>query len=170
MNRIRIILFFLASLTVYSCNRPPDLTEDEINNILNGILAIDSNICIGQLCWKYNDLAWEDEYKKVFTSSDIRFINRQKRLFSNLRIKPNILQCYWPTKKKFDYFDIVDTNWTKGGVHHFSFPLISVDRNKVILQTVFDCNMPLCSWSDVSLYVRKNGKWKLEKTFQSWLS
>ncbi len=170
MNRLKFVILFLLPIIACSCDRPPDLTEGEINKILNEIIAADSNYCISQVCWQYYDIEWTSDYDKVFTPADKKFANRQKRIFSDLKIKSKTIKCYWPCKRIFDYVDVVDTNWTKGGIHHFSFPLVSIDRTKVILGTIWDCNAPLCGWGDICLYVKRNGKWKIEKTFSSWQS
>jgi hypothetical protein len=171
MNQLKYLVIILLPIIFCSCERPADLTKVEINKILNEIIATDSSFYIvGQISSKFVDLELSGEMKKEFTPIDLRFISRQKRTFHDLTIEQNTLQCYWPGKKTFDFMKIVASDWKKNAFYIISFPIISADRTKVLIEIDMKCNIPLCGHGSKRLYIKKNGKWKIEKEYDIWES
>lgn len=158
----------MTALFFGSFKSAPDLTEDEVYTILNEIIADDS-LSIYKVCWKFQELKLTEEYKKEFTQDDISFIGRQTELFKNLIVKPNKLKWYKRRGKTFD-FATVDTVCDKGILYHISFPLISADRQKVIIEFQEDCNCMLGGQGGQDLYEKKNGHWVRIKGFDHWIS
>ena len=167
-TRVLIILSTLTALFLSSCKTKPDLTEDEVYSILNEIIADDS-LSIDKVCWKFQDLKLTEEYRKEFTPDDISFINRQSELFKNLKVKSNKLKWYKRRSKTFD-FVTVDTVCDQGILYHISFPLISADRQKAIIEFQEDCNCMLGGQGGQDLYEKKNGHWVRTKGFNHWIS
>lgn len=166
-NKLIIILVLTVMLFV-SCKSSPDLTENEVYDIINQIIADDS-LHIMTVCCKFEDIKLTDEYKKQFTDQDITFIQEQKELFKNLEIKPNKLKWYKKHSKTSD-FTTVNKVCDQGILYHISFPLISVDRQKVLIEFREDCNCMLGGQGGKDLYVKKNGHWVRTKGFDNWIS
>jgi hypothetical protein len=168
MTRILITILTLTTLFFSSCNSTPDLTEDEVYTILNEIVADDS-LFIHVACWKFQTLELTDEMKTEFTQDDISFIKRQNKLFKNTTIKQNKLKWYKRSTKEFA-FTSIDTICDEGILYHISFPLVSKDRQKVIVEFQEDCNCMLGGQGGKDLYEKKNGHWVRTKGFDHWIS
>jgi hypothetical protein len=161
----RLFVIFLAAFLI-SCNRTPDLTKNEVYNILNEIIADDS-LRLYTVCWQVDDLSVSDDYG--FDSQDRKFIERQKRIFKDFRFEPKRLKFYSRKKKSFDFIHI-DTSCKEGILNRLSFPLISADRKKVVIRNTEDCNCMLGEQGGKDLYIKQNGHWKREKSFDRWIS
>lgn len=163
-------LLWVASFSIsnffISCNKPTNLTKDEVYEILNEIIADDS-LRLSTICWQVDDLSISGEYG--FGKEDEVFINQQKGIFKKFKIEPKRLKYYSRREKGFVFFD-VDTNCNAGFVTRLSFPLISIDRQRVVIENTEDCNCMLGGQGSKDLYVKKNGRWKKEKSFDNWIS
>jgi hypothetical protein len=164
---------FTAFLTVLAlflsaCNSTIDLKEDEVYTIINEIIA-DNSLIIKRVCWEFQDIKMTDEYAKEFTKQDIEFIGLQQEIFKNTKIKPESLKWFQPINKTYVYAS-VDTNCDQGIIYHISFPFISADRQKVILEFHEDCNCLLGGQGSRNLYERKNNHWVRTKSFDHWIS
>jgi hypothetical protein len=168
MNRLKIIILFLLPIIVCSCNRPPDLTEDEIYKILNELM-VDNQIWAPTVYYKFEKMDMKDEYLKEFTKDDIRFNERQSTIFENMRFKSKVLKYYSMFTKTIDYCEIVGDDYKKQSVVHFSIPYISVDRQMILFE-YSDLGIPLGSSGETTLYVKKNGHWVMKKNFIIWNS
>jgi hypothetical protein len=154
VNRISLFILILILLFISSCKSTPDLTEDDIYEIVNEIIRDDS-ISITKVCPKFEELTLKTEYEREFTKLDIEFIRNQQDIFKNLIIMPNKLKTFGMS---FIYLEI-DTICKYST--HISFPLISKNRRKVIIQ--FD---QLGHWGGEFLYKKKNdGRWTRIKEF-----
>jgi hypothetical protein len=164
---IGLLTLFLFGVFM-GCRKGPNLTEDEIYTILNEII-LDGSLSIQRACWKFDDLVLSDACKKEFTGPDIRFMYRQKRKFENLRIRPGRLRWYKKHAKVF-VNTTIDTNCNKGIVHQLSLPLVSIDRQKVLIEIYENCNCLLGDQGGKFLYMKVNGRWKRVKVFDYWIS
>ena len=107
--------------------------------------------------------------KNEFTKEDIDFIERQKSLFKNTTIKSDKLK--WLHRRKNTFVSTtIDTVCNEGILYHISFPIISVDRQKVIIEFQEDCNCMLGGQGGKDLYEKKNGHWVRTKGFDHWIS
>ena len=155
MRLLLLTTFYLSLLSQYSCSTTPDLTKKEVYAILNEIIADNSlnglYICVTPL---------ELELSTVFgfTSTDVRFIKRQKKIFHDFKFEPNNLKFYSPSMKKFIFME-VDTSCNGWSDRTLSFPLISPSRIKVVFKSMS------AGVSGEYVYLKENGKWKLENTF-----
>jgi hypothetical protein len=168
MRQLLFVLTFHSALfSLCSCKRTPDLTKEEVYKILNEIIADDS-LPFFEICATSDDLEYSEEFG--FSDADKNFIHRQKEIFESFKFEPNNLKFYSPRGKEYVFVKI-DTYCTEGIVHRLSFPLISADRSRVIFKNTQDCiNCLLGGQSGDDLYVKKNGKWKFEKSFNRWIS
>lgn len=164
LSTIIILLFFSAC----KFKKAKDLTEDEVYSIINEIVKSDSLI-IRKACWKFQRIELTDEMKKEFSEDDLSFIERQEKRFHKMTIKPDKLKWYHWKKKEFVKVKL-DRICNEGIVEHFSFPIISADRKKVIIEIRSDCNCPLGGSGGKDLYEKKNGRWVKTGGFDYWIS
>ncbi len=159
---------FLILLTTFfiCCNRTPDLRKEEVYKILNEIIADDS-LSLFTVCWQVDILHVRDEYG--FSANDKKFIERQRLLFKGFRFEPKRLQFYSKKNKDFD-FVYIDTSCKYGILTRLSFPLISADRQRVVIENTEDCHCMLGGQGGKDLYIKQNGHWKREKSFDRWIS
>ncbi|WP_421794448.1 hypothetical protein [Haliscomenobacter sp.] len=168
MAKTVLYLWMSSMLLLCACQSDPDLTETEVYSILNEIIVADS-LRIHRLCWKFKNLPLYGEHVKVFTEQDKKFIKRQKLLHKGFIIQPNKLKGYSSSRKSFHLVE-VDSACDKGIINHLSFPLISIDRQKLVIEITEDCNCLLGGKGGKILYEKINGQWKLSKTFDWWIS
>ena len=161
------VICILTVLFWSSCKSTPDLTEGEIYTIVNQIIADDS-LFIDHVYWNFETIQLTDEYKKEFTKEDIAFINRQNKLFKNLKIKPNKLKYYNLQSKKFIYITVTACN--QDFISHISLPFISVDRKKVMIYLEKYSNFQMGGEGETNLYEKRNGHWVKTKEFDFWIS
>jgi hypothetical protein len=161
-----LVLSILVSTFFISCERNKDLTKDEVYQILNEIIADDS-LSLHKVCWKMDRLPVNDEYG--FSESDKKFIKQQGEIFKTFILDKKALKYYSRKTKSFLFAD-VDTSCKEGILYHLSFPLISVDRQRVVIENTEDCNCMLGGQGGKDLYVKKNGHWKKVKSFDRWIS
>ena len=159
----KIIYFLIFGFIFNSCSKQNYITEEEVYNILNGIIADDS-LHIFRLNSRFSNLSLTPDLEKYFTSEDIKFIKKQNISFVNTKIKPNKLLCgvkNYLTKSK-DFIK-VDTVFNEGIVYYFSFPLISKNRKTILIEITENCNAMLCGFNGKFLYVKTNDKWILKE-------
>lgn len=158
-----LILLLTFQMILNSCSKKNEITETEIYDTLNRIIADDS-LHITKLCSKLNNLALTLELEKKFNREDIEFIKEQKLAYINTKLKPNKLKNgvknYYTKSKDFIQIDSV---FNEGIVYYFSFPLISKDRKTILIEISEDCNAMLCGFSGKFLYVKKNDRWILKE-------
>jgi hypothetical protein len=164
---ISLVLIFFFS----SCQKSPDLTESEVYSILNEII-VDDSLHLSPLHSTFEKLEPIGEYSKEFSKADLEFIKRQNKLFSGISIKSGQLKnCYFKhstTKSRKDI--ILDKMDTTGIVNEISFPLISEDRQKVLIEIKENCHCMLGGQGGKYLFEKINGHWKLKKAFNFWVS
>ena len=165
--KILIGLFLIILIAFFiSCNRIPDLTKDEVYKILNEIIEDDS-LKLYTVCWKVDNLSVTDEYG--FSNKDKKFIQKQTEIFKDFKFEPKRLKSYSRKKQGFD-FVYIDTTCKVGILTRLSFPLISADRQRVVLENTEDCHCMLGGQGGKDLYIKQNGHWKRQKTFDGWIS
>lgn len=166
MNLISKILITFVGVFFVGCNKPPDLTEEEVYKILNEIIADDS-LLIYRACWQVEKLSVSDDYG--FGWQDKKFIKQQNEIFKGFRLEPNRLKFYSRREKRPVFIDI-DTTCNVGILNHLSFPLISADRQRVVIANTENCNCFLGGQGGTHLYVKQKGHWKKERSFDQWIS
>ena len=104
-----------------------------------------------------------------FNAPDEIFIKRQNEIFASFKWEPNMLKAYSYRKKTPDYI-YIDTSCEVGIVNRLSFPLVSADRQKVVLENTEDCHCMLGGQGGKDVYIKQNGHWKREKSVDGWIS
>lgn len=170
MQRISLIILsiFLFAILTSCSSSPPDLTENEVYSIINEIAAEDS-LYLNVICWEFESIAVTSEMSSEFTPDDLEFIASQKAKFDNTKIKPD--KIHWVHRRTGQVFPArLDSTCDDGIVYHISFPLISVDRQKVIIEFEEDCSCMLGGHGGKYLFEKKNGHWQRIKGFDTWIS
>lgn len=157
MTRTLIIISTLTASIFGSCKSTPELTEDEVYTIINEII-VDDSLEIDKVCWKFQEINLTSELKKEFTKQDLKFIGEQKKLYKNMTVQPNKLKWFNRRKKLYEY-SIIDSICKDGFLTHISFPIISADRQKVIIEIQSFCNCQLGGSGSKKIYEKKNGRW-----------
>ncbi|HEY8658359.1 MAG TPA: hypothetical protein VIL78_04940 [Hanamia sp.] len=147
-------------------NKTSDLRKDEVYEILNEIIADDS-LTLYTVCSHLDNLSDSDDYG--FNNQNKKFIERQNEIFKGFQFESNKLKFYSRKKKGFDFI-YIDTSCKKGVVNGLSFPLISTDRQRVVLKITEDCHCGLGGQGGIFLYLKQNGHWKRGKSFDHWAS
>ena len=160
-------LFSIALTTfLIGCSNTSDLTKEEVYKILNEIIADDS-LRLYTVCWQVDKLSVSDDYG--FSNLDKKFIQRQSEIFKDFKFEPNKLKSYSRRKKQFDFINI-DTACNAGILNRLSFPLVSADRQRAIIENTEDCHCMLGGQGGKELYIKQKGHWKREKSFDRWIS
>lgn len=168
MKYIKKIILPILIVCLYACNNTPELKENEIYDIINEIVFEDT-IIINKVCWEFAEMDLSPEILSHFSKDDLNFYKNYKGKFKNLKIKPNKIKYFHRGYKPSD-FAKVDSICSEGSLKHISFPFISIDRKKILLEIYNNCNCMLGSSGAKYLYQKINGHWKLIKTFDGWIS
>jgi hypothetical protein len=169
MKKKYFLFFILGSILIFnSCNRTPDLTKNEIYQILNEII-VDDSLRMYRICSKVDILPFTGDFVTEFNEYDKKFIQHQKIIFKDFKLEPNRLKWYSSRKKVFEFIQI-DTICSKKSLYKISFPIISADRTKVLIEITEDCNCLLGGQGVKNLYVKQNGHWKRIKSYDRWIS
>ncbi|MDF3029201.1 MAG: hypothetical protein K0S23_3508 [Fluviicola sp.] len=148
---------------------PKPVTEDEAYALLNELI-IDDTLVMREIYYRFAGLALSDEMKKEFTPEEVEFMEAQIRKPLAKELKPQTISWFHKNYKPDQDFVKPVYEADSGFVTHMSFPIISPDRKKMLIHWTNDCNCMLGGSAGDHLYVKKNGRWKLAKTFNGWVS
>lgn len=139
--------------------------------IMNEII-VDDSLRLNKVCSKSDKLWMEDKYG--FSETDKKFISEQSIKFESFQWETNLLKSYAPRKKDYVLVEVDDSCNDDSRKHrfrtHLSFPLISADRKYVVFLNDEDCNCMLGGQGGTTSYIKINGHWKKDKTFDAWIS
>ena len=167
MKRAIINISILIMLLLSSCKTTPNLSSGEVYKIINEIISDDS-ILIYRVCQDFQNLPLTGDYIKEFTNQDIDFNKNQRINLSGLKIEPQSIQWYSPRFKTLSY-SVVDTTCKEGILYHITFPIVSRNRQKVLIEFIEDCNCSLGGQGGKRLYERENGRWIRKKVYDHWI-
>ncbi len=170
----RSIVFFLTVSVLFwissGCKpAPKPITEAEAYALLNELI-VDDTLILHDVYYRFAGLALSDEMKKEFTPEEVEFMEAQIRKPLAKELRPGTISWFHRNyKPKADFAKpVYDAD--SGMVEHISFPIISPDRKKLLIHWELDCNCMLGGSGSDELYIKKNGRWKLAKTFNGWIS
>lgn len=152
----------------FSCNPKTDIKEAEIYSLINEVI-FDDSIVVQNVCWNFNKQSLDKDMLKEFSEEDIEFNEKIKLKFKNLKVKPNKIIHFHYNYKPGEYAKI-DSTCNKNFVVHLSVPFVSVDRKKILIDIQYDCNCMLGGSGGKYLYEKIKGHWKLNKSFDEWIS
>ncbi len=167
--KFTLFLIITASICLLlACNQKTEIKEAEIYSLINEVI-FDDSIVVNNVCWNFNKLNLDKDILKEFSKEDIEFNEKIELKFKNLKVKPNKIIYFHYNYKAGDYAKI-DSTCSKNSVVHLSVPFISVDRKKILIEIQYDCNCLLGGSGGKHLYKKINGHWKLNKSFDEWIS
>lgn len=153
----------LIGLQITGCKpAPKPVTEDEAYALLNEVI-FDDTLVLHDVYYKFSGFALDDEMKKEFTPEEVGFMEKQIGELKTTKIKPDKVVYFHGGYKPGDFVKLVKEN-DEFFPAYISFPIISPDRKKLLIH--FTVGQ---SGSD-DLYIKKNGRWYLAKTFNAWIS
>jgi hypothetical protein len=153
---------------ISSCNQKAEINEAEIYSLINEVI-FDDSIVVNNVCWNFNKLSLDKDMLKEFSNEDIEFNEKIKLKFRNLKVKPNKIIHFHYNYKLGDYAKI-DSTCNENSVVHLSVPFVSVNRKKILIDIQYDCNCMLGGSGGKYLYEKIKGHWKLNKSFDEWIS
>jgi hypothetical protein len=142
------------------------MNEKDIYSILNEIISDDS-ILIDSVGNEFMQMPLKGSCVKEFSSKDIEFAQRQINNFKSRMVNPKELKLHKSENKAY-FIDGSDTTITRS-ITRISFPVISIDKRKVLIEFVFNVGLLSCSGGKY-LYVKKNGHWKKVHVYDYWIS
>jgi hypothetical protein len=161
MRQVGLLLTLLLGFVISACNNTADLNEHEIFSILNQIMK-DNSFRPHIICSTFDKVPRERIYQAGFSENDLNFIDHQTNKIKSLKIKQGDLKEYWPVDNK-EHEVIIDSTCESSLLTRISFPLISADREKVVL------GITELGQGGIYLYVKSNGKWQNRKILDHWI-
>jgi hypothetical protein len=158
-----LAIFSFALALISGCKpAPKPVTEEEAYALLNEII-LDDSLVIDDVYYKFYGFALSDEMKKEFTNEEVEFMEKQISELKTTKIKPNKI-VYFHRGYKPGTFVKLEKGKGEFFTAYISFPIISPDRKKLLIH--FTVGQ---SGSD-DLYIKKNGRWRLTKSFNAWIA
>lgn len=159
----------LIGLQITGCKpAPKPVTEEEAYALLNEVI-IDDTLVMTEVYYRFDDFALSDEMKKEFTNDEVEFMEKQISELQVKEVKPNRIAWFHRGYKKGDFVKLLHSADSES-YESISFPIISPDRKKLLIHQSYHCNCMLGGSGSDNLYVKKNDRWKLVKSFNGWIS
>jgi hypothetical protein len=163
------LICLLIGLQFSGCKpAPKPVSEDEAYTLLNEVI-LDDTLAMHRVYYRFEKLEFSEEMKKEFTPGELEFVEPQVRKPVAKEVKPDKIIWFHRGYKPGDYVKLIHQE-DSGYMTHVSFPIISPDRKKLLIHWENDCNCMLGGSGSDDLYIKKNGRWKLAKTFNGWVS
>jgi hypothetical protein len=161
----------ILSIIIFGCYYWYSFTsENEKYEILNEIIK-DDNLTISKVCAKSDKIEIFENNLNDFAWFEQLSVNFQKLTQMECDFKSNKLQYLNRKTKKNKYSEIIPNCGKEYEMlYKISMPIISPDKQTVIIKITEDCNCMLGGQSGTYLYKKNNGKWKLIKTLSGWIS
>ncbi|RYZ99495.1 MAG: hypothetical protein EOP47_16625 [Sphingobacteriaceae bacterium] len=167
---MKIAILVLAFLSLSACKEQHDLRKHEVYRILNEIFRDDSTF-LPIVCAQLTKLPVRGEWNKEFTDEDRSFIADQQELFKDFKIDSSELKFYSGKYKKFIPVKVIsDCKGHNNIVYRLSFPFIAIDRTKVVLEVIEDCNCMLGGHGGKYLFIKEQNHWKRTKSYGYYIS
>lgn len=145
-------------------------SENQKYEILNEIIK-DNDLTLFKICSKSDKIKIFDNNLNDFTLFEQLSVNFQKMTQINYDFKPNKLKYFNGRIKKYEYSEIISSCGKENEmVYRISMPIVSPDKQTVIIKITEDCNCMLGGQSGEYLYKKISGKWKRIKSFNAWIS
>ncbi|MES1218721.1 MAG: hypothetical protein ABUT20_24670 [Bacteroidota bacterium] len=165
----KFLLVITCSLFLTSdCINKSENIKELAYSVLNEIIQKDS-IFARIVCGKFAQLTIPEDIIQEFFKKDKSYIEEQIRNSATLTIDTGKIYFYWKRKNRLEK-TFIDTTCSKNIFYHFTYPIFSKDLQTVVVGITEDCNCMLGGWGFKAVYKKQNGKWKLVKRFDSWIS
>lgn len=116
-------------------------------------------------------LIFQENGKKILLGTIAYLLLYKKAKFAGFRFEKGKLNSYSPRVDKFTNIPVLDScNVKSQFVYRLSVPLISANKNKVIIEIEEDCKCMLGGQAGKYLFVKKAGHWTRSKSYDYWIS
>ena len=161
----------ILSIFLFGCYYWYSFTsKDEKYEILNEIIK-DDELPLSKVCSKSDKIEIFENNLNDFTFFEQLSVNFQKITQIECHFKSNKLQYVNRKTNKNKYCEIIpncDKEYEM--LYKISMPIVSPNKQTVIVKITEDCNCMLGGQSGTYLYKKINGKWKVIKTLSGWIS
>lgn len=159
-----LVLILLAGYFYYSYT-----SENEKYRILNEIIQ-DNKIWMPKICSKSSTIQIFEDNLSDFTFIEQLWVNYQKVTQTSIDFKSDKIQ-YFNGDSKLHYSKIIlDCDKENDFVYKISMPIVSPNKETAIIKITEDCNCMLGGQSGTYLYKKIDGKWKMIKMLDGWIS
>lgn len=163
------ILFLLVM--IFGCYYWYSFTsESKKYEILNEIIK-DDELALFKICNKSNKIEIFENNLNDFTFLEQLSVNFQKLTQTEHKFKAEKIKYFNRRLNKMEYCEIIPNCDKQYEIlYKISLPIVSPDKQSVIIKITEDCNCMLGGQSGTYLYRKINGKWKRIKTLNGWIS
>jgi hypothetical protein len=167
MAKIALGLIILM-LAISSCTNTAKIDKELIYSTLNNIILQDT-VFAPVVCSNFDQASIPADIQDEYFTSDKDFILEQIKSSNSITVDSGRLYFYWRKKKALEK-SLIDTTCSQGIFYRLAYPIFSKDLQTVVIGITQDCNCMLGGWGFKAVYKRQNGKWKLIKKFDRWIS
>lgn len=164
----KILILSIILLGCYYCYS--FTSENEKYEIINEIIK-DDKLTISKVCSKSDKIEIFENNLNDFTWFEQLSVSFQKITQMEYDFKSNKLKYLNRKTNKTKYCEIIPNCGKEYEIlYKISIPIVSPDKQTVIIKITVDCNCMLGGQSGTYLYKKINGKWKIIKTLNGWIS
>ncbi|WP_396198887.1 hypothetical protein [Flavobacterium sp.] len=161
----------LVLIIIFSCYYWYSFTsESEKYEILNEIIK-DDELALFKICTKSDKIEIFENNLSDFTFLEQLSVNFQKLTQTEHKFKSEKIQYFNRSLNKIEFCEIIPNCDKQHEIHYkISLPIVSPDKQSVIIKITEDCNCMLGGQSGTYLYKKYDGKWKRIKTLNRRIS
>jgi hypothetical protein len=152
--------------------------QDYVYNISSKKIYLETNIRDSDEPPPPPGLGINLKYDSIFMQKDSAYYKQEEKIlfkFNRNKIKENLLYTNDEELYKIgqvkpqDFWTEFDRKYKNKCIRTYSVPFFNKSRTICIVQYSMSCG-PLYGGGQTSLYKKINGKWKIIKSFDSWIS
>ena len=144
--------------------------ENKKYEILNEIIR-DNELTLFKICSKSDKIEIFENNLNDFTLFEQLSVNFQKLTQMEYEFKSNKIKYFNRRLSKTEFCEIIPNCDREYEIlYKISLPIVSPDKQTVIIKITEDCNCMLGGQSGTCLYKKVAGKWKRIKTLSGWIS
>ncbi|MDO7875951.1 hypothetical protein Q5H93_14500 [Hymenobacter sp. ASUV-10] len=134
-------------------------------------IAKDNGIILFKVCSNPDRVSILENNLSDFALHEQLSVHFQKITQAFYKFKPGEIRYFNRNSNKLQASKIVpNCNSRNDFIYKISVPIVSPDQQTVLLKITQDCNCMLGGQGETSLYRKVNGKWKVVKYFDRWIS
>ena len=162
---------FILSLIFFGCYYWYCFTsENKKYEILNEIIK-DDKLTLSKICSKSDKIKIFENNLSDFTFFEQLSVNFQKLTQTEWEFKLKKIKYFNHILNKTEFCEIIPNCDKEHGIfYRISAPIVSPDKQTVIIKITEDCNCMLGGQSGTFLYKKVYGKWRRIKMLSGWIS
>ena len=160
-----------VSIILLGCYYLYSFTSDNKKyEIINEIIR-DNNLHLNKICSKSEKIEIFKNNLNDFTLLEQLSVTFQKITQTEDVFEPNKLKYLNLESNKTASCEVITNCDNKHEIiYRISMPIVSPDKESVVIKIIEDCNCLLGGQGGEYLYKKINGKWKKIKSFNKWIS